>query len=50
MLAQDVVSGGVNGLVAATGLLDKPRERLWLKAYQAGHVRQTVIHSAVPFT
>lgn len=39
VFAQDAVGGGVDGLVAATGLLDEPRKGLWLKLYQAGHVR-----------
>jgi hypothetical protein len=33
VLAQDAVGGGVDGLVAATGLLDEPRKGLWLKSY-----------------
>ncbi len=40
VLAQDAVSGGVNGLVAATGLLDESLERLGLKLYQSVHLRQ----------
>ncbi len=39
VFAQDVVGGVVDGFVMATGLLDEPRELLWLKSYQAGHVR-----------
>jgi hypothetical protein len=37
VLAQDAVDRVLNSLVAAIGLLDEPRERLWLKSYQAGH-------------
>jgi hypothetical protein len=40
VLAQDAVSGGLDGLVAATGLLDKSLEGLGLKPYQSVHLRQ----------
>ena len=45
VLAQDAVGGGVNSLVSAAGLLDEPRECLWLKSYQSGHDLPYGIHS-----
>jgi hypothetical protein len=40
VLAQNAVSGGVNGLIATTGLLRESLERLGLKLYQSVHLRR----------